>query len=149
MSALPNDDGGPAFPTPGEEFIEGPQGRGPASAWGMEGKPGMSLRDWFAGQALAGVLTHPTAFGSDFEALSGSVLNSPTRCYALAKEAASERADPNAAHRRNQGVLRKRAGPVRERIHAPIRRFDTPARARAGAGGQPNRRVSDGVVRIR
>jgi len=50
MSA-PINDGGPAFPTPAEEFIEGPQGRGPASAWGMEGKPGMSLRDYFAGQA--------------------------------------------------------------------------------------------------
>ena len=52
----PND-GGPAFPTPGEEFIEGPQGIGPASQWGMEPKPGMSLRDWFAGQALAGLTT--------------------------------------------------------------------------------------------
>jgi len=56
MSA-PINDGGPAFPTPGEDFIEGPQGRLPASAWGMQGSPGMSLRDWFAGQALAGVIS--------------------------------------------------------------------------------------------
>ena len=51
-------DGGPAFPTRGEDFIEGPQGRGPQSAWGMEPKQGMSLRDWFAGQAMAGMLAN-------------------------------------------------------------------------------------------
>jgi hypothetical protein len=65
-------DGGPAFPTPGEEFIEGPQGRGPASAWGMEGKPGMSLRDWFAGQALAGML--PSLKAPDEKALISEAL---------------------------------------------------------------------------
>lgn len=25
----------------------------------MEGEPGMSLRDWFAGQALAGIMANP------------------------------------------------------------------------------------------
>lgn len=45
----PND---PAFPTIAEPFLEGPQGRQPASAWGMEGKPGMSMRAYFAGLAM-------------------------------------------------------------------------------------------------
>ena len=40
MSDQPKD-GGPAFPRENQE-------------WGV---PGMSLRDWFAGQALAGLLT--------------------------------------------------------------------------------------------
>jgi len=57
MSA-PINDGGPAFPNTGEIFIDGPQGRQPQSAWGMEGDKGMSLRDWFAGQALAGMLAN-------------------------------------------------------------------------------------------
>jgi hypothetical protein len=48
-------DGGSAFPTQGENFILGPQGLCAQSAWGMEPKPGMTLRDWFAGQALAGL----------------------------------------------------------------------------------------------
>ena len=42
-----HDDGGPAFPPPA---IYGPGGEGI-----REGHPGMSLRDWFAGQALAGM----------------------------------------------------------------------------------------------
>jgi hypothetical protein len=48
-------DGGPAFPTRGEDFVDGPQGRLPQSAWGMEPKTGMTLRDWFAGQAMQGM----------------------------------------------------------------------------------------------
>ena len=39
------DDGGPAFPRPAVEYRCGPQ-------------EGMSLRDWFAGQALAGMMAH-------------------------------------------------------------------------------------------
>lgn len=46
--------GGPAFPTlaqsPGNGW--GPEGERPA----MPSSQGMSLRDWFAGQALAGML---------------------------------------------------------------------------------------------
>lgn len=38
-------DGGPAFPVADEN-----------QGWGS---PGMSLRDWFAGQALAGLLADP------------------------------------------------------------------------------------------
>lgn len=41
------DDGGPAFPCEG----------GPAS--GLHPNSGMSLRDWFAGQALAGIMANP------------------------------------------------------------------------------------------
>jgi hypothetical protein len=45
------DNGGPAFPVP---EVRGPDGCGI-----VEGAPGMSLRDWFAGQALAGILAGP------------------------------------------------------------------------------------------
>jgi len=39
------DEGGPAFPSNASDAWGGPQ-------------DGMSLRDWFAGQALAGMLAH-------------------------------------------------------------------------------------------
>lgn len=48
MSA-PIDEGGPAFP--GQPW--------PDKAGVYEKAPGMSLRDWFAGQALAGICAHP------------------------------------------------------------------------------------------
>lgn len=38
-------DGGPAFPTPDNSAWDGPART-----------PGMTLRDWFAGQALAGIM---------------------------------------------------------------------------------------------
>lgn len=41
MNTTQHDDGGPAFPVPGTEY--------------NERYPGMSLRDWFAGQALNGI----------------------------------------------------------------------------------------------
>lgn len=40
----PMNDGGPAFPCEGGELS------------GLHANPGMSLRDWFAGQALAGCM---------------------------------------------------------------------------------------------
>lgn len=43
------DDGGPAFPTNREQNEN--------DVW-FNGAPGMSLRDWFAGQAMIGML-HP------------------------------------------------------------------------------------------
>lgn len=44
-------DGGPAFPSPGKDFtVPGGPVDGEFSA------PGMTLRDYFAGQALAGIL---------------------------------------------------------------------------------------------
>ena len=44
-------DGGPAFPV---AEVRDRDGNGIT-----EGAPGMSLRDWFAGQAMAGLLAHP------------------------------------------------------------------------------------------
>lgn len=46
-------EGGPAFPV---------QAKFSTPAWN-----GMSLRDWFAGQALAGLLACPVTFGSEEE----------------------------------------------------------------------------------
>ena len=50
MTNKPND-GGAAFPLP-PVLSEG----GPESYWSQPPQPGMSLRDYFAGQALAGIL---------------------------------------------------------------------------------------------
>lgn len=50
MSATIND-GGPAFPGPSDYRQDG------SPVWG--GATGMSLRDWFAGQALAGFMSQP------------------------------------------------------------------------------------------
>lgn len=47
MSTKPINDGGPAFPVPGVYS--------PDHGF-LAGVPGLSLRDWFAGQALAGLL---------------------------------------------------------------------------------------------
>ncbi len=44
-------DGGPAFP------FEGPRNRNDGNGGVVGNSPGMSLRDWFAGQALVGVLS--------------------------------------------------------------------------------------------
>ena len=46
------DDGGPAYPVPSAQQLD--DGRSTAYNTFMEGFAGMSLRDWFAGQALAG-----------------------------------------------------------------------------------------------
>ncbi|MCK9549179.1 hypothetical protein [Aquamicrobium sp.] len=51
------DDGGPAFPTE--------QGHCPDGTWNQSFEPGMSLRDWFAGQALAGMLTGQNVWHGD------------------------------------------------------------------------------------
>lgn len=48
MSTTPIDDGGPAFPVPGNDTRAAAQ-----SCYGMVGHPGMSLRDWLAGMALS------------------------------------------------------------------------------------------------
>ena len=49
-------DGGPAFPVPPEIIVSNANGD---SQWVFP-KDGMSLRDWFAGQALAGNLAADT-----------------------------------------------------------------------------------------
>lgn len=48
MAETVKTDGGPAFPSEGE-------GHGNP----LYHSPGMTLRDWFAGQALAGLCAHP------------------------------------------------------------------------------------------
>lgn len=53
MSA--RDDGGPAFPV---ADVYNKDGDGIT-----EGSPGMTLRDWFAGQALTGLLSDPSRAG--------------------------------------------------------------------------------------
>jgi hypothetical protein len=50
VSAAPND-GGSAFPCEQHETLDG--------SWNQTFDPGMSLRDWFAGKALAGLLADP------------------------------------------------------------------------------------------
>lgn len=50
-----NDDGGSAFPTHASGYVDEPRDSG-AKNLGFELSGGMSLRDWFAGQALAGLL---------------------------------------------------------------------------------------------
>lgn len=45
------DNGGPAFPIPEQQFSDG------VTIVSSQGAPGMSLRDWFAGQALANPYT--------------------------------------------------------------------------------------------
>jgi hypothetical protein len=47
------DDGGPAFPQP-NHIVDTDRGREEARGWMQDS--GMTLRDWFAGQALAGLL---------------------------------------------------------------------------------------------
>lgn len=52
-------DGGAAFPGAVPEYIDHPvHGRIHRAHVGMEAAPGMTLRDWFAGQALAGLLAN-------------------------------------------------------------------------------------------
>ena len=48
-------DGGPAFPVPDVPY----QKWGGGETFHQPAKPGMSLRDWFAGMALQGVVANP------------------------------------------------------------------------------------------
>ncbi len=59
------DDGGPAFPGAKTDFVPDVMGGRQAIA---EISGGMSLRDWFAGQALTGVLTTATGLGGSSKA---------------------------------------------------------------------------------
>ena len=67
----PANDGGPAFPrppfTPGQPLHDSAADAGFAAT----GHSGMTLRDWFAGQALAGLMAHPTA---EFTAKGGAAI---------------------------------------------------------------------------
>ena len=56
------DNGGSAFPSPGEIFLKDANGNvGRQSMWGLQGSSGMSLHAYFAGQALVGLLAHGEA----------------------------------------------------------------------------------------
>lgn len=50
------DDGGPAFPRPYGKGLD-PEGL-PGDEISNSASPGMSLRDWFAGQAISGTLSN-------------------------------------------------------------------------------------------
>lgn len=67
MSAI--NDGGPAFPIPS----------------GGQPQPGMSLRDWFAGQALAGMLGDPDRSGTSDQYAHDSVDMADATLAALGK----------------------------------------------------------------
>ena len=54
---MPNTDTTPAFPT--AENLTDPMGHD-----GVAHYPGMTLRDWFAGQTLSGMMAHPGDVGS-------------------------------------------------------------------------------------
>ena len=73
-------DGGPAFPTDGESQI------GPSN-WHVEG---MSLRDYFAGQALAGLMAMPSL---DLKANNAQLAGV---AYSLADAMIAERDKPHA-----------------------------------------------------
>ncbi len=76
------DDGGPAFPTDMRQFENG--------TWFdqiVDGRSGMSLRDWFAGQALVGMLAHGKWPPQDI----------PSQAYAAADAMLAERKNVDAA----------------------------------------------------
>ena len=63
-------DGGPAFPVPTDDYAPG--------------RSGMSLRDWFAGQALMGWVSDPEIGGFDQDKIAAA-------CYELADAFLAER----------------------------------------------------------
>lgn len=81
-------DGGPAFPM--EEFVPFPGGGGRHVRHG-----GMSLRDWFAGQALAGILANAdiSATAARLKVTTADFRrDAAAAAYAIADEALAERA---------------------------------------------------------
>lgn len=67
MTSKKIEDGGPAFPTE------------PNTQRGYFAHHGMSLRDWFAGQALAGMLAMPEADNGNFHNNCGEAFIGPAR----------------------------------------------------------------------
>lgn len=90
---MAKNNGGPAFP---EVFSEE---RGEHGERGYEvcSTGGMSLRDWFAGQALAGMIANPD-FGQptdEARRLGKFASKAATLCYELADAMLAERAKPS------------------------------------------------------
>lgn len=64
MSSI--DNGGPAFPGAPSEWIDHPvHGRINRADIGESPEPGMTLRDWFAGQVLSGFVQRPSYTHAD------------------------------------------------------------------------------------
>lgn len=80
MTDETKNDGGPAFPAEG------------GSDSGLHANPGMTLRDWFAGQALAGIAANPEeAKGSRGLSLSQATKVTAQAAYLLADAMIAER----------------------------------------------------------
>ena len=70
-------DGGPAFPWPHTQYPNG------EVEWGL---PGMTLRDWFAGQALAGLMAAPECAAMGQEDIAHSAWSMADAMLAARKE---------------------------------------------------------------
>lgn len=82
------DQGGPAFPDQGQRI--NPDGR-----WAQDYSPGMSLRDYFAGQALAGILGNGFARAQFARVGMDSPAGVAAACYAFADAMLAHRAEGN------------------------------------------------------
>lgn len=80
-------DGGPAFPRIDVEHF--PAGYGHGEHCETDNLPGMSLRDYFAGQALAGVLTNLAAMKYESR---HDLARFAADCYRMADVMLAERA---------------------------------------------------------
>lgn len=81
-------DGGPAFPTSAVSGIS--PGYGGASNGQFPGAIGMSLRDWFAGQALAGLIADGKC-GAKAQTVTDAAQILAKAAYAVADEMITER----------------------------------------------------------
>lgn len=82
-----------AFPTLGDDFMDTPdRGRMPKSAYGMDGKPGMTYRQWVAGLCAAGQLSHPAYDSQPAEVARHAVACADALIAALEGPAAQDRA---------------------------------------------------------
>ncbi len=91
-SDSPINDGGPAFPSE--------QGHTPDLEWNQTFERGMTLRDWFAGQALSGILADPnTHVGFTDETTGSGWSNDPRKFITEVSESAYEHADAMIAAR--------------------------------------------------
>lgn len=82
----PIDDGGPAFPQDSTvQVVYGPNGDA-AGHRVVDAKPGMSLRDWFAGQALTGMLADPYSGGDEHTIARGAYMQADAMLAARKRE---------------------------------------------------------------